>query len=228
MIAADRPQRDSRPEGWPEHRPGTDGSPQTDGGPRLELPAAARDGGSAAAATLAPVSVMRALDLVKAPGELAGAVEQLLDGVLVAADLRQGLGLVRADPRLRVVTRDGDLIGAHWARGGSAGWPSRLGLGAAAQEAASQLDEAERRCHRAERELAGEGEDEDAARQALAEALAELQEVDAAAAETSGKLGTLAGAARAAQDEAGRLAAASATAQRAREKDLAHLADLQP
>jgi chromosome segregation protein len=170
---------------------------------------------------------MRALDLVKAPGELAGAVEQLLDGVLVAADLRQGLELVRSDPRLRVVTRDGDLIGAHWARGGSAGSPSLLGLGAAAQEAASQLGEAERRCHRAERELADAAEDEDAARQVLAEALAELQEVDAAAAETSGKLGTLAGAARAAQDEAGRLAAAIATAERAREKDLAQLADLQ-
>jgi chromosome segregation protein len=231
MIAADRPQRDSKPEGWPERGPGPDGSlprePAADGGPRLELPAAARDRASVAQGTPAPDSVMRALDLVKAPGELAGAVEQLLDGVLVAADLRQGLELVRSDPRLRVVTRDGDLIGAHWARGGSAGSPSLLGLGAAAQEAASQLGEAERRCHRAERELADAAEDEDAARQVLAEALAELQEVDAAAAETSGKLGTLAGAARAAQDEAGRLAAAIATAERAREKDLAQLADLQ-
>ena len=61
----------------------------------------------------------------------------------------------------------------------------------------------------------------------LAEALAGLQEADAAAAETSGRLGTLAGAARAAQDEAGRLAAAIAAAERAREKDLAQLADLQ-
>src|SRR5262249_20618581 len=45
--------------------------------------------------------------------------------------------------------------------------------------------------------------------------------------ETSGRLGTLAGAARAAQDEAGRLAAAIAAAERAREKGLAQLADLQ-
>jgi chromosome segregation protein len=146
---------------------------------------------------------------------------------VVAADLREGLELVRAHPRLRVVTRDGDLIGAHWARGGSAGAPSLLGLGAAAQEAAGRLGEAEHRCQRAERELADAIEDEDAARQSLAEALAGLQEADAAAAETSGRLGALAGAARAAQDEAGRLAAAITAAGRAREKDLAQLADLQ-
>jgi chromosome segregation protein len=172
-------------------------------------------------------SVPYALDLVKAPAELAGAVEAVLAGILVAEDLRQGLDLVREDPQLRVVTRDGDLIGAHWARGGSAGAPSLLGLRAAAQDAASQLAEAERRGQRAERELADAVEDESSARQALAEALAGLQEADSAAAATSGKLGTLAGAARAAQDEAGRLSAAIASAERAREKDLTQLADLQ-
>jgi chromosome segregation protein len=176
---------------------------------------------------LAAPSVEYALDLVEAPRELAGTVEHLLAGVLVAADLEQGLELVRANPQRRVVTRDGDLIGAHWACGGSAGAQSLLGLRAAAQEATGQLAEAEHRGQLAERELADAAEDEDAARQVLAEALAGLQEADAAAAETSGRLGTLAGAARAAQDEAGRLAAAIAAAERAREKDLAQLADLQ-
>jgi chromosome segregation protein len=172
-------------------------------------------------------SVPYALDLVKPPAELAAAVEAVLAGILVAEDLRQGLDLVREDPRLRVVTRDGDLIGAHWARGGSAGAPSLLGLRAAAQDAAGQLAEAERRCQRAERELAEAAEDEGSARQALAEAVAGLQEADAAAAATSGRLGSLAGAAKAAQDEAGRLSAAIASAERAREKDLTQLADLQ-
>jgi chromosome segregation protein len=172
-------------------------------------------------------SVPYAVDLVKAPGELAATVDELLAGVLVAEDLRQGLELVREDPARRVVTRDGDVIGAHWARGGSAGAPSLLGLRAAAQESAARLGDAEHRCQLAERDLADAAEDEDAARQVLAEALAGLQEADAAAAETSGRLGTLAGAARAAQDEAGRLAAAIAAADRAREKDLAQLADLQ-
>jgi chromosome segregation protein len=154
-------------------------------------------------------------------------VEAALAGILVAEDLRQGLALVREEPWLRVVTKDGDLIGAHWARGGSAGAPSLLGLRAAAQEAEGQLGEAERRCQQAERELTDAAEDEDAARRALAEARAGLQEADAAASATSGRLGALAGAARAAQDEAGRLSAAIASAERAREKDLAQLADLQ-
>src|SRR6202034_3701679 len=104
---------------------------------------------------------------------------------------------------------------------------SLLGLRAPAQNAASQLAETESRGQRAERELADAVEDESSARQARAEALAGLKQVDSAAAATSGKLGALAGAARAAQDEAGRLSAAIASAERAREKDLTQLADLQ-
>jgi chromosome segregation protein len=171
--------------------------------------------------------VPRAVDLVEAPPELAAAVAELLDGVLVAEDLRHGLEVIHAEPGLRVVTREGDLIGARWARGGSAGAPSLLGLRATAQEAAGRLSAAEHRCQRAQRELASATEDDDAARHAVAEAQAGLQEADAAAAETSGRLGALAGAARAAQGEAGRLGAAIAAADRSREKDLAHLADLQ-
>jgi chromosome segregation protein len=169
----------------------------------------------------------RAVDLVTAPRELAGAARVLLDGVVVTDDLGQGIELIQAQPRLRVVTTGGDLIGAHWAHGGSAGAPSLLGLRAAAQEAAARLSEAEHGCARAERELAAAAEDEDLARQDLAEAQVGLQEVDAAAAETSGRLGNLAGAARAAQDEVRRLTTAIEAADRSREKDLAHLADLQ-
>jgi chromosome segregation protein len=174
-----------------------------------------------------PPGVRRALDLVKAPGEFALAVEELLAGVAVATDLAAGLDLLRAHPQLRVVTLDGDLIGAHWARGGSAGAPSLIGMRAAAQEAADGLREAESSCQRTERELADAADEEDRARQVSAEALARLQETDAEAAEISGRLGTLAGAARAASDEAGRLAAGIATAERARENDQARLAELE-
>jgi len=173
-----------------------------------------------------PPGARRALDLVKAPGEFAPAVDRLLAGVAVAADLKSALDLLRAHPQLRVVTLDGDLIGSHWARGGSAGAPSLIGMRAAAQEAAAALRQAESSCQRAERELADAADEEDRARQVCAAALARLQEADAAAAEISGRLGTLAGAARAASDEAGRLAAGIATAERARESDRARLAEL--
>jgi len=188
------------------------------------------DGSSAAAsgrAAALPPGVRSAADLVKVPGEFALAVEELLAGVAVAADLAAGLALLRRHPRLRVVTMDGDLIGAHWARGGSAGSPSLIGMRAAADEAAAALHQAEHSSQHAERELAVAADREDRARQAAAEALARLQEADAAAAEISGRLGTLAGAARAASDEAGRLAARIAAAERARETDRARLAELE-
>jgi chromosome segregation protein len=172
-------------------------------------------------------SVTPALDLVKAPGELAAAVELLLAGVLVVPDLATGLELVQADPGTAVVTADGDLLGAHWARGGSANGQSPLGLRAAEQQATRQLADAELAAQRAERELAEAAEEEEQARQVLAQAQAALQEVDAAAAEVSGRLGALAGAARAAQDEAGRLVAAIAAADRSAEKSRTQLADIE-
>ena len=183
--------------------------------------------GAGRAAAGVPPGIRRALDLVKAPGEFALAVEELLAGVAVVTDLAAGLDLLREYPQLRVVTLDGDLIGAHWARGGSAGAPSLIGMRAAAQEAAEALREAQSGCQRAERELADAADEEDRARQVSAEALARLQETDADAAEISGRLGTLAGAARAASDEAGRLAAGIATAERASENDRARLAELE-
>jgi chromosome segregation protein len=172
-------------------------------------------------------SVTPALYLVKAPGELAAAIERLLAGVLVVPDLATGFELVLADPSVAVVTADGDLLGAHWARGGSAGGQSVLGLRAAAQQATRQLADAEQAAQRAERELAEAAEEEEQTRQVLAGAQAALQEVDAAAAEVSGRLGALAGAARAAQDEAGRLVAAIAAADRSAEKSRTQLADIE-
>jgi len=172
-------------------------------------------------------SVTPAIELVQAPRELAAAVERMLGGVLVVPDLATGLEFVRADPSVAVVTADGDLLGTHWARGGSADGQNLLGLRAAAQQAAAQLADAEVAAQRAERELAEVIEDEENARQALAQAQAGMQEVDAAAAEISGRLGALAGAAKAAQDEAGRLAAAIAAADRSAEKSRSQLTDLE-
>ena len=125
------------------------------------------------------------------------------------------------------MTTSGDVLGAHWARGGSAGEQSLLSLRAAASQAASQVGDAEQRCQRAEGRLAAALEDEDQARQALAEAAAGLQHADAAAAETSGKLGSLAGRARAARDEVGRLAGAIAAAEKSRQQSLALVTEVQ-
>jgi chromosome segregation protein len=195
--------------------------------PVTSVPGPARPAAAGGPAAPLPPGIRPAGDLVKTPAQFAATVADLLAGVVVAADLASGLELLQARPDLRVVTLDGDLIGAHWARGGSAGAPSLIGMRAAAQEAADSLREAELTCQRAERELAEAAEDEARARQASAEALAGLQEADAAAAGISGRLGTLAGAAKAATDEAARLAAGIAAAARSSEKDQTRLAELE-
>ena len=169
--------------------------------------------------------VTPAVDLVSGPPELAGALAELLGDVVVVPDLAVGVRVLEAQPRLRVVTADGDVLGTHWARGGSAGGQSLLSLRAAANQAADQLDEALAYCAAAERELAAAAEDEEQARQAVAAAAAALQQADATAAETSGTLGSLAGRARAARDELARLTEAIATADSSRQRSLAQLED---
>src|SRR5450759_4423326 len=180
--------------------------------PDSAQPAAASTGGRAVDGRALPEGVALAVDCVKAPGELAGAVSSLLAGVAIAEDLRQARGVLRAHPTLRVVTRDGDLLGAHWAVGGSARPPSMLALRGAADEAAAGLVRAESHCQQIAGELSEAVAVEERARQAVALAQASMQEADAAAAEISGRLGRLAGAARAAHDEAERREAAIAAA----------------
>jgi chromosome segregation protein len=164
--------------------------------------------------------------LVTAPDELSGAVRELLGDVVVAHDLEQAAQLVRDDPEVRAVTADGDLIGAHWARGGSADGQSLLDVRAAADEAAARLAAAELASDAAADALAAATEAQEAARQELEEIRGRMRAVDAAAAEISGRLGRLAGAARAAADEAKRLDASVGAAERSAEKDQVKLGQL--
>ena len=173
-----------------------------------------------------PPGARPALELVQASDELRPAVTQLLSGVVVAATLEQAADLLRAAPSLRVVTRDGDLLGPHWAAGGSAGQQSLLEVRAAADDAAAGLEEAQEQCELAAQRLAVAMRAEEAARLAVEEARARMRQADSGASEISGRLGRLAGAARAATDEVRRLEEAIDSARRAGEKDLARLTEL--
>jgi len=173
-----------------------------------------------------PVGARWAVDLVSGPAELAGAVGELLANVVVVADLTESAGFVRDNPDFRCVTAGGDLIGAHWAHGGSAGAQSLLDVRAAADDAAARLAAAETASEAAAETLAEATEATDEARQVLEEIRGRLRAADAATAEISGRLGRLAGAARAAADEAKRLDAAVGAAERSAEKDQAKLAQL--
>ena len=166
-----------------------------------------------------PSGARWAADLVTGTPEVTGAISELLGDVVVAPDLKVAAAFVTDHPRYRAVTQDGDLIGAHWARGGSADGQSLLDVRAAADEAAAKLAEAELAEETAAETLAAATEAQESARQQLEEIRGRMRAVDAAAAEISGRLGRLAGAARAAADEAKRLDASVGAALRSAEKD---------
>jgi chromosome segregation protein len=173
-----------------------------------------------------PAGCRWALDLVTAPAELSGAVRELLANVVVMGELAEAAAFVRDNPDFRAVTTGGDVLGGHWAHGGSARPQSLLDVRAAADDAAARLAAAELACEAAAESLAEAADAQEAARQVLEETRGRMQAADAAAAEISGRLGRLAGAARAAADEAKRLDASVGAARRSAEKDLAKLAQL--
>ncbi|AJF67499.1 chromosome segregation protein SMC [Streptomyces vietnamensis] len=167
-----------------------------------------------------------AADLISGPAELLGAVRRLLAGIVVVGDLDEAAELVRTRPELTAVTTEGDLIGAHFAQGGSAGAPSLLEVQASVAEAAAELDELGVRCE----ELAA-AQVEAAERRRHAGALVEELDTRRRAGErersaVAQRLGRLAGQARGAAGEAERTAAAAARAQDALEKATAEAEEL--
>lgn len=69
----------------------------------------------------------------------------MLAGVAVVDDLDQALELVSARPQLRVVTLDGDLVGAGWVSRGSDRKLSTLEVTSEIDKAGSELAAANRR-----------------------------------------------------------------------------------
>ncbi|MEV4225984.1 AAA family ATPase, partial [Streptomyces bobili] len=172
-------------------------------------------GGDAGHGASGAVGPAFAADLVRAPSELMPAVRRLLRGIVVVGTLEDAEDLVYARPELTAVTAEGDLLGAHFAQGGSAGAPSLLEVQASVDQAAAELEELAVRCAElteAQR-AAGERRQECVAR---VEELAERRRAaDREKSAVAQQLGRLAGQARGAAGEAERSAAAAARAQEA-------------
>ncbi|MEU2053775.1 chromosome segregation protein SMC [Streptomyces bungoensis] len=165
-----------------------------------------------------PGPARHAADLVTGPAELMTAVRRLLRGIVVVGSLEDAEDVVRDHPRLTAVTAEGDLLGAHFAHGGSAGAPSLLEVQASVDEAAAELEELGVRC--AELAEAQQEADEHRVRAAaLVEELGERRRAaDREKSAVAQQLGRLAGQARGAAGEAERSDAAAARAQEALEK----------
>ncbi|MGW5032466.1 chromosome segregation protein SMC [Streptomyces nigra] len=194
-----------------------------DGGRASLLPA----GAPAPASEPAPAPAGRyAADLVSGPDELMPAVRRLLRGIVVVSTLEDAEDLVYAHPELTAVTAEGDLLGAHFAHGGSAGAPSLLEVQASVDEAAAELDELAVRCEELTeaQHAAAERRRECAA---LVEELGERRRAaDREKSAVAQQLGRLAGQARGAAGEAERSVAAAARAQEALDKALQEVEEL--
>ncbi|MGW5133011.1 chromosome segregation protein SMC [Streptomyces sp. NPDC004135] len=167
-----------------------------------------------------------AADLVRGPTDLMPAVRRLLHGIVVVDTLEDAESLVYTHPELTAVTAEGDLLGTHFAHGGSAGAPSLLEVQASVDEAAAELEELAVRCEELTeaQHAAAEHRTECAA---LVEELGERRR--AAEREKSAvaqQLGRLAGQARGATGEAERATAAAARAQEALDKALQEVEEL--
>ena len=125
------------------------------------------------------------------------------------------------------MTREGDLLGAHFAAGGSASQPSLIEAQSAVDEAAEALARAGHELERLTFALSTlEREREDAARR-VDVALAKLHESDAALAAVAEELGQYGAQARSAKAEAARLAQAISDAQESHAASRAGLAELE-
>ncbi|MGF7238789.1 MAG: chromosome segregation protein SMC [Frankia sp.] len=157
----------------------------------------------------------------------AAAVRRLLWGIVVVDDLPAALDLIRAEPAVQVVTRDGDVLGPTLAAGGSARTRSLVEVQAAAEEAGIRMAEAAALGEQAR----GAGEaarvEVARAREVVDAALAGRHEVDARRRALSEQLAQLTKAARSAAAETGRLEQARVQAETARDRAYGALAELE-
>ncbi len=173
-----------------------------------------------------PKGARWAADLVTADAALRPALTRLLRQVAVVDDLDAALALIGALPQASAVTRDGDVVSAWFASGGSSAKPSLLEIEAAVEEAEEALEKAKADVERLSFARATAATALQEATRASEAALARLHESDAQYSALAEQLGQLNQAARAALAEADRQDAAVARAEEARDKNVAALAGL--
>ncbi|KGI67696.1 chromosome segregation protein SMC [Mycolicibacterium rufum] len=182
---------------------------------------------TAAATAPLPAGAVWALDVVDPAPRLQGAVTAMLAGVAVVGDLAAALDVVAAQPDLRAVTADGDLVGAGWVSGGSDRKPSTLEIQSEVDKARAELTAAERQTSELSAALAGALAEQASRQDAAEQALAALNESDSAISAIYEQLGRLGQDARAADDEWQRLITQRDELEAGRNRTVAELAELE-
>ncbi|MDI2028532.1 chromosome segregation protein SMC [Saccharopolyspora sp. TS4A08] len=168
-----------------------------------------------------------AVDLVSAPDELRGAVLSALDRVAVVDTLDAAKDLVQAQPSVRAVTSAGDVLGAHWATGGSDDEQSVIEVRAAVDEAEAELAAAERRLEQHSAALEGARAEEESRRAEARAAQEQINEAKVARARSTERLSSLQRAARNATSEVERISEQRVKVEQTRDQSLTKLAELE-
>ena len=174
-----------------------------------------------------PTGARYAVEVIDVPDQLTPAVNRLLRKAALVESLPAARGLVATLPDVVAITRDGDVLSAHFAAGGSSATPTLIELQAAIEDAERRLSEAGHACDRLRFAQSQLDEQHRQASATVEITLARLHESDAAMAALAEELGQLSSAARSANAEADRLQRAIAEAEQARDRDVAGLAELE-
>ncbi|HEY7226116.1 MAG TPA: chromosome segregation protein SMC [Micromonosporaceae bacterium] len=174
-----------------------------------------------------PEGARWAVELVDAPDQVRAAVVRLLQDVVFAPDLATARTIVSYAPELRTVTPEGDLLGAYSAVGGSGKAPSFIEVQAAVEDSRRNRVANESRLAQLRAELDVVRAEQAAARAAVAEVANARKAAEGERNVASRRVAELGAAARSAKAEADRLAQSRFAAERARDRDLAGLTDLE-
>ncbi|MEV5962231.1 chromosome segregation protein SMC [Kribbella sp. NPDC051952] len=174
-----------------------------------------------------PYGASYAVEVVECPETLRPALRRLLRKVAVVDDVPAAQALVRNLPDVTCTTRAGDVLGAHFAYGGSDAAPSLIEVQSAVDEASEKLIEATARSERLRFELAGLEQERTRQKESVEITLARLHESDAAMAAVAEQLAHFGSLAKASRGEAQRMAEAIAAAEEERDKNLSGLAELE-
>lgn len=177
-----------------------------------------------------PEGARWASDAVQATsGDLTQALRDHLAGIALVDNGRDAVALMDAQASRSVVavTRDGDLYGPGWMRGGSSAGPSTIEVESALEQARRDAREAGAEVEHAEREMHRHTQTLSQARQSAGQALQELHQSDAQMAAVAEQLGQLGAAMRGARGERERTASAIAKAQSALQAAQGEVSDLE-
>jgi chromosome segregation protein len=143
----------------------------------------------------------------------------LLATTVVADNARAAESILSQHPQVTVVTRDGDVITSHRARGGSASSTSLIEIRALIEDLAKKLEDLNHKCDRLKFEISTAATDVDAKQAAFDAALGKLNESDARIAALTEQLAVSGQNAKSATAEVDRLTTAINEATAAKSRD---------